>query len=96
MSITEETRREAYKPVGLKSLLAEIENQIGAHGERAVCDVIRLSMANNWRGIVWDRIESGGRKPTAQGITGQQLSEWETQWRDRVKQQLEARRGAGG
>lgn len=89
-------RREAYKPVGLKSLLAEIENQIGAHGERAVCDVIRLSMANNWRGIVWDRIESGGRKPTAQGITGQQLSEWETQWRDRVKQQLEARRGAGG
>ena len=88
--------REAYKPVGLKSLLAEIENQIGAHGERAVCDVIRLSMANNWRGIVWDRIESGGRKPTAQGITGQQLSEWETQWRDRVKQQLEARRGAGG
>ena len=89
-------RREAYKPVGLKSLLAEIENQIGAHGERAVCDVIRLSMANNWRGIVWDRIESGGRKPAAQGISGQQLSEWETQWRDRVKQQLEARRGAGG
>lgn len=88
-------RREAYKPVGLKSLLTEIENQVRAHGERAVCDVIRLSMANNWRGIVWDRIENG-KKPAAQGISGQQLSEWETQWRDRVKQQLEARRGAGG
>lgn len=89
-------RREAYKPVGLKSLLTEIENQVRAHGEQAVCDVIRLSMANNWRGIVWDRIENGGRKPAAQGISGQQLSEWETQWRDRVKQQLEARRGADG
>lgn len=52
-------RRERYKPTGLKSLLTEIENRAEKHGERAVADVIRLSMANNWRGIIWDRIRQG-------------------------------------
>ena len=40
-------RREAYKAVGLKSLLTEIENRVKRHGAAAVAQVIRLSMANN-------------------------------------------------
>lgn len=51
-------KRDVYKPTGLKSLLTQIENQTSAHGEQAVIDVIRLSMSNGWKGIIWDRIKS--------------------------------------
>ena len=54
-------KRDAYKPTGLKSLLTQIENQVTAHGEQAVIDVIRLSMSNGWRGIIWDRIGGTAR-----------------------------------
>ena len=53
-------RREAYKPTGLKNLLAEIERREAQAGPEAVIAVIRLSMANGWRGIIWDRMEKGG------------------------------------
>ena len=60
-------RRESYKPTGLKSLFAQIERNVNVHGEDAVCDCIRMSMSNGWRGIIWDRIEKegkpDGRKP---------------------------------
>ena len=60
-------RRESYKPTGLKSLFSQIERTVKVHGEDAVCDCIRLSMSNGWRGIIWDRIEKeakpDGRKP---------------------------------
>ena len=49
-------RDEAYTPTGLQSLLEQIEKQIAGHGDQAVADVIRLSMSNGWRGIVWDKI----------------------------------------
>ena len=64
-------RREAYKPTGLKSLLTEIENRVKRHGEQAVAEVIRLSMANNWRGIIWDRItETRPEKPKYRMVNG--------------------------
>ena len=64
-------RREAYKSTGLKSLLTEIENRVKRHGEQAVSDVIRLSMANNWRGIIWDRItETRPEKPKYRMVNG--------------------------
>lgn len=64
-------RREAYKSTGLKSLLTEIENRVKRHGEQAVAEVIRLSMANNWRGIIWDRItETIPEKPKYRMVNG--------------------------
>ena len=64
-------RREAYKSTGLKSLLTEIENRVKRHGEQAVAEVIRLSMANNWRGIIWDRItETILEKPKYRMVNG--------------------------
>lgn len=51
-------RRDAYKPVGLKSLLTQIENQAKAHGAKPVADVIRLSMSNGWKGIIWERMQA--------------------------------------
>lgn len=52
-------KRDAYKPTGLKSLLTQIENQKDQNGAQAVVDVIRLSMSNGWRGIIWDQIKPG-------------------------------------
>ena len=64
-------RREAYKTTGLKSLLTEIENRAKQHGGQAVAEVIRLSMANNWRGIIWDRItETKPEKPKYRMVNG--------------------------
>ena len=53
-------RRETYKPVGLRNLLSQVERQADEHGKQAVIDVIRLSMSNGWKGIIWDRIQKTG------------------------------------
>ena len=65
-------RREAYKETGLRNLLSEIENRVAQHGSQPVIDVIRLSMSNGWKGIIWDRISE--RKKT-QSATAYFLSQ---------------------
>ena len=49
-------KRQNYKETGLRALLSQIENKAAEFGEEAVVNVIRLSMSNNWQGIIWDRI----------------------------------------
>ena len=56
-------RREAYKPVGLKSLLTQIKNAASANGDAAVAAVIRQSMSSGYKGIVFDRLERAASKP---------------------------------
>lgn len=50
-------RKEGYQATGLKSLLTQIENKVKKHSESAVIGVITLSMSNNWKGILWEKIE---------------------------------------
>lgn len=50
-------RKETYKEVGMKSLLRQIENNQINHGYQAVCDLIDDSMANGWKGIIFDRLK---------------------------------------
>ena len=50
-------RRDAYKPTGLQSLITKIQNEVKIHGEQAVIKVITDSMASNYQGIVWDRLQ---------------------------------------
>lgn len=50
-------RRESYKEVGMKSFLRQIENNQLTYGEDAVIDLIDESMANGWKGIIYDRIK---------------------------------------
>lgn len=57
-------RREAYKPVGLKSLLTQIKNAAAANGDAAVAAVIRQSMSSGYKGIVFDRLSRAASKPT--------------------------------
>ena len=50
-------RKETYKEVGMKSLLRHIENNQLRYGEKAVMDLIDDSMANGWKGIIFDRLK---------------------------------------
>jgi len=50
---------QGYKPKGLENLLTQILHQYQEYGESAVVAVISESMANNWQGIIWDKL----RKP---------------------------------
>ena len=50
-------RKEAYKEQGMKSLLRQIENNQLMYGEKAVFDLIDDSMANGWKGIIFDRLK---------------------------------------
>ena len=50
-------RKETYKEQGMKSLLRQIENNQLMYGEKAVCDLIDDSMANGWKGIIFDRLK---------------------------------------
>lgn len=81
-------RREAYKAVGLKSLLTEIENRVKRHGAPAVAEVIRLSMANNWKGIIWDRIKDAPKQAEAK-TEPEGTPDWEQAW---LAQKEETRR----
>ena len=51
-------RRESYKPMGLKSFLTEVENKLKLYNEYDVIALINECMANNWKGIIWDKIKS--------------------------------------
>ena len=50
-------RRESYKPTGLKSFLTEVENKLKEHSESQIIALIGECMANNWQGIIWDKIK---------------------------------------
>ena len=56
-------RKESYKEQGMKSLLSKIEDNCVLYGDEAVCDLIDDSMANGWKGIIFDRLK---QKPARQ------------------------------
>lgn len=51
-------RKEPYKEQGMKSLLRQVENNAMKYGDQAVCNLIDECMANNWKGIIFDRLQS--------------------------------------
>ncbi|WP_306542087.1 DUF6291 domain-containing protein [Acidaminococcus intestini] len=52
-------KRQDYKPTGLQSLVAQVQKAAETYGEQAVIDLIGECMANNWQGIIFDRLKSG-------------------------------------
>ena len=50
-------RKESYKEQGMKSLLRQVENNALTYGDQAVCELIDDSMANGWKGIIFDRLK---------------------------------------
>ena len=60
-------RKEDYKPTGLEAMTTEIANRAHQHGDNAVISLIEHCMANNWRGIIWEKIGAApASKPPAQ------------------------------
>ena len=50
-------RRETYKSTGLTALLNRVSQKSGEYGENPVMALMDESMANGWRGIIWDRLK---------------------------------------
>lgn len=59
-------RKEPYKEQGVKSLLRQVENNAAKYGSQAICDLIDECMANNWKGIIFDRLKNQ-KKSTSGG-----------------------------
>lgn len=61
-------RKESYKPMGLQSLLTQVRGKEQEYGIQPVVDVIELSMSNQWRGIIWDKIKAADKKEVDDGL----------------------------
>lgn len=49
-------RKEDYKPTGLEAMTSEIRNKAAEYGDAAVIACIKHCMAQNWKGIIWDKL----------------------------------------
>ena len=65
-----EERKEHYTETGLKSLLTQIENNTKKYGEEKIINLIDECMANNYKGIIFDRLKN--EKP----IKTEQVPDW--------------------
>lgn len=62
-------KKETYVEQGMKSLLKKISVQAQEHGDFAVIDLIDLCMANNWKGIIWDKMETVNSRQNGAGAS---------------------------
>ena len=69
-----------YTEIGLKSLLKRIDNTVQEYGTNKMIDVIDYSIANNYQGIVFDRLKS--EKQNSSSYNNQQ---WEETKREFMK-----------
>ena len=70
-------RKEPYKEQGMKTLLRQVENNSMKFGDKAVCNLIDDSMASNWAGIIFDKLQNpkNKRKPASGGYQRQTKAE---------------------
>lgn len=67
-------RKDNYKEQGMKALLKKVVNSAGTYGDMAVCNLVDECMASNWKGIIWDKLESSKGKSYGDRI-GSRVSE---------------------
>ena len=60
-------RKEPYKEQGMKALLRQVENNAMKYGDQALCNLIDESMANGWRGIIFDRLQNQPQRKSKAG-----------------------------
>lgn len=88
-------RREPYKPTGLNSLLVTVSREIERLGEAMVLDRITLAMASGWRGMNLDKVSGGGRGSEST-VADKPLEDWEKQWLEEKRRNIERRRQREG
>lgn len=59
----ERNRKEFYKPKGYQNLISQLVNKAKVMGDGAVAQQIRYSMANNYQGILFDKLDKGKKAP---------------------------------
>lgn len=64
-------RKDAYKEQGLKALLRQIENNAKKYGDQPICDLIEESMANGWKGIIFDKLKQKEQETKRTASTSQ-------------------------
>ena len=62
-------KKDSYQEQGMKSLLLQIGKNVLQYGEDAVCELIDECMANNWKGIIFDKLKPKDNKPVYQKQT---------------------------
>jgi phage replication O-like protein O len=65
-------KKKPYEPIGLKSLLTQIENKLKIYYEADVIELITECMSNMWQGIIWDKLKGKeiAKKPAGWGYEG--------------------------
>ena len=61
-------RKEKYTETGFKSLLTQIQKNCETYTEEQVESLIDESMANNWRGIIFDKLKNCKKQSTSQWL----------------------------
>ena len=51
-------RKEKYQETGMNSLLRQLEKKEAQYGTQKIVDLIDLCMSNQWKGIIYDRLET--------------------------------------
>lgn len=72
-------KRQAYKQTGLRNFLSQVENNAEKYGEDAVINLVSCCMANNWQGVIWDRLEKGRDRVPQKGQKKsfyEEMGEW--------------------
>ena len=89
-------KRQGYKPTGLKNLIAQIASKAASSGDAPVIALIHECMANNWQGIIWDRLgRSEQRAPQAKRNSFNNFQQREYDWAA-LERQLLTSQSIGG
>ena len=74
-------RRESYKPMGMKSLVTQVQKQERELGTQTAVNCIDTAMSNGWKGIQWERARSGTTNKFTAGIVKADYSDFnEEEW----------------
>lgn len=79
-------RKEDYKPVGLEAMTTEIQNKAKQYGDAAVIEVINLCMAQNWKGIIWDKISAKKDLPVGKTVDDSDMQRYVARMHQRLRE----------
>ena len=60
-------KRQSYKTAGRTAFVSQCRNAAEKHGDAAVAEIIRRSMASNYQGVVWDWLNAKDARSARSG-----------------------------
>ena len=66
-------RKEYYKQTGFETLVEKIIKASEKYGEEKIVELIEDSIANNWKGIVWQKVEVNSKKEILPSWYGKEI-----------------------